>query len=85
MQLEASDQPNFIFIGTKLQTDTAPEHSLDTSSSLNAEPSTLVGPDSQPSTAGPSLSAVQGGQVRDVVMADATVEGVPTVGDAIHG
>ena len=84
MQLEASNQPNFIFIHTKMQTDAAPEHSLDTSSILHAEPSTLIRPDSQPSTAGPSLSAGQGGQVGDIVMADATVGVVSAVGDAMQ-
>ena len=83
MQLEASDQPKFILIGTKMQTYAA-QCSLDTSSSLHAEPSTLVGPDNQPSTAGLSLSAGQGGKVGDVVMADATVGGVPAMGDAMQ-
>ena len=84
MQLEACDQPNFILIDTKKQTDAAPERSLGASSSQHVEPSTSVGPDTQPSTAGPSLSAGQGRQVGDVVMADATVGGVPAMGDAMQ-
>ena len=45
MQLEGSDQRNFIFICTKMYIDTAPERNPGASSSLHAEPSTLVGPD----------------------------------------
>ena len=57
MQMEGSDQRNFIFICTKMYIDTAPEHNPGASSSLHTEPSTLVGPDTKPSTAGPSLPA----------------------------
>ena len=59
MYMEGSDQRNFIFIHTKMYIDTAPERNLGASSSLHAEPSTLVGPDTKPSTAGPSLPAGQ--------------------------
>ena len=69
---------------SSIVTDTVPERSLGASSSQHAEPSTPVGPDNQPSTAGPSLLAGQGGQVGDIVMADATVGGVPAVGDAMQ-
>ena len=57
--MEGSDQRNFIFIRTKMYIDTAPERNPGASSSLHAEPSTLVGPDTKPSTAGPSLPAGQ--------------------------
>ena len=60
MQLEGGDQCNFIFIRTKMYIDTAPERNPGTISSLHAEPSTLVGPDTKPSTAGPSLPVGQG-------------------------
>ena len=82
MQLEASDQPNFIFIVTKKQTDAAPERSLGASNGQHAEPSAPVGPDTQPSTAGPSLPAEQGQQLADVVMRAAMVGDIPAVGDA---
>ena len=54
MQLESSEQHNFCFIHTKMYIDTAPERNPGASSSLHAEPSTLVGPDTQPSSVEPS-------------------------------
>ena len=58
--MEGSDQRNFIFICTKMYIDTAPERNPGASSSLHAKPGTLVGPDTKPSIAGPSLLAGQG-------------------------
>ena len=58
--MEGSDQRNFIFICTKMYIDTAPERNPGASSSLHAEPISLVGPDTKPLTAGPSLPAGQG-------------------------
>ena len=58
--MEGSDQRNFIVICTKMYIDTAPERNPGASSSLHTETSTLIGPDSKPLTAGPSLPAGQG-------------------------
>ena len=84
MQLEASDQPNFIFIRKKLQIDTAPERRLGATSSQHAKPSTLFGSDTQPSTAGPSLPPGQGRQFADVVMTASMVGDVPAMGEAMQ-
>ena len=84
MQLETSDQPNFIFIHTKMQIDAAPERSLGATSSQHAQPSTLVGSDTQPSTTEPSLLPGQGRQLADVVMTASIVGDVPAVGDAMQ-
>ena len=84
MQMEGSDQRNFIFIHTKIYTDTTPERNPGAISSLHAEPSTLVGPDTKPSTDGPSLPVGQGRQLADLVMAASMVGDVPAVGDAMQ-
>ena len=84
MQLEASDQLSFILIRTKMQIDAVPECSLGAISSQHAQPSTLVGSDSQPSTAQPSLLAEQGRQHAGVMMTSAIVGDAPAVGDTIR-
>ena len=84
MQLEDSDQRNFIFIHTKIYIDTAPEHNPGASNSLHAEPTTLVGPDTKPQFAGPSLPAGQGRQLADLVMTASMVGDIPAAGDAMQ-
>ena len=84
MQLEASDQPNFILIHTKMYINAAPERSLGATSSQHAQPSTLVGSDSWPSTAGPSLPTEQGQYHADIVMTSAIIGDVPAVGDTVQ-
>ena len=84
MQFEASDQPNFMFIHTRMQIDATPERSLGATSSQHAQPSILVGPDTQPSTAGPSLPAGQGQQLADVMRTASMVGDVPALGDAMQ-
>ena len=54
MQMEGSDQCNFIFICTKMYFDTAPERNPGVSNSLHTAPSTPVEPDTQPLSVGPS-------------------------------
>ena len=82
--MEGSDQRNFIFIHTKMYIDTAPKRNPGASSSLHAEHSTLVGPDTKPSTAGPSLLAGQRRYFADLVMTVSMVEDVPAAGDAMQ-
>ena len=84
MQVEGSDQCTFVFICTKMYIDTAPERNPGASGSLHAEPSTLVGPDTKLSTAGPSLPAKQGRQSADLVMTASMVIDVPAAGDAMQ-
>ena len=84
MQLETSDQSNFIFICTKMFIDAALERSLGATSSQHAQPSTLVGSDTQPPTAEPSLPPGHEGQLKGVVMTASMVGDVPAVGDAMQ-
>ena len=84
MQMKGSDQRNFIFIRTKMYIDTAPQRNPGASSSLHAEPSTLVEPDTKPSTAGPSLPAGQMQQLADLVITASVVGDVPDAGDAMQ-
>ena len=65
-------------------TDTAPERNAGASASLHAEPSTPVGPGTQPSSAGPSLPAGQGQQLADVAMTVSMVAEVPAAGDTVQ-
>ena len=65
-------------------TDAAPKHNAGASGSLHAEISTPVGPDTQPSSAGPSLPAGQGRQLADVAMTASMVGDVPAAGDTMQ-
>ena len=64
--------------------DTAPKRNPGASSSLHAERSTLVGLETQPSTAGPSLPAGQGQQLADLAMTASMVVDVPAADDTMQ-